>query len=108
MVYDENQQALGMFKQKMFSFGGKFEVLNNQGEKLCTLKGKVLKRQFKFLGKQGEELAIVDQKWAGLGKELFTTADNYALTIAEQVPQNDPIRIMILAAVVCIDMVMKE
>ena len=51
---------------------------------------------------------MVTKKWAGLGKELFTSADNYMLAINETVPAGDPTRLLILAAVMCIDMVMKE
>ena len=48
------------------------------------------------------------KKWAGIGKELFTTADSYILQISETVPENDFIRQLIIAAVMCIDMVLKE
>ena len=48
------------------------------------------------------------KKWAGIGKEVFTSADNYILKISNDVPQNDDVRKLILAAVICIDMVLKE
>ena len=53
-------------------------------------------------------MAHVSKKWAGLGKEMFTSADNYMLEISNDVPQNDDVRKLILAAVMCIDMVLKE
>lgn len=43
-----------------------------------------------------------------LGKELFTSADNCVLTIGESVPPGSPVRKLILAAVMCIDMILKE
>ena len=58
--------------------------------------------------RDNDELAQVSKKWAGLGKELFTTADNYMLSINESVKKDDHARILILAAVMCIDMVLKE
>ena len=54
------------------------------------------------------ELAQVTKKWAGLGKELFTTADNYVLKIADGLPADDYRRQLIVGAVMCIDMVLKE
>ena len=48
------------------------------------------------------------KKWAGIGKELFTSADNYMLTIADSVRPEDPRRLLLLAAVMSIDMVLKE
>ena len=54
------------------------------------------------------ELDQVSKKGAGLGKELFTSADNYVLDIKDMVKPEDPSRQLILAAVLCIDMVLKE
>ena len=106
-VLDPNGVLVGLFQQKWFSIGGKFTVLDAQGNAVCDLVGKWTSWQFSF--KQGTQvLATVSKKWSGLGKELFTSADNYVLSISEQVPANDPNRILILAAVMCIDMVLKE
>jgi len=106
-VFDENEKLVGKFKQKFFSLGGKFDVLDADDRVLCTLKGKWTSWDFNF-SKDGFEFAHVSKKWAGVGKELFTTADNYMLDINEKVPHNSAIRLLILAAVVCIDMVLKE
>ncbi len=106
-VLDENDHLVGRFKQKFFSIGGKFDVLDVSDNVVCTLKGKWTSWDFKFM--QGnDELAGVSKKWAGLGKELFTTADNYMLSINETVRKDEPTRILIVAAVMCIDMVLKE
>ena len=106
-VLDEKGNLVGRFKQKFFSIGGKFDVLDSNDQIICTLKGKWTSWDFKFM--QGNnELASVSKKWAGFGKELFTTADNYMLSINETVGKEDPARILILAAVMCIDMVIKE
>ncbi|MDH5475857.1 MAG: phospholipid scramblase family protein [Cyclobacteriaceae bacterium] len=106
-VFDENENLVGKFKQKLFSIGGKFDVIDPNENTLCTLKGKWTSWDFKFI-KDEVELAHVSKKWAGLGKELFTSADNYMLEVNENVPQDNPVRILILAAVMCIDMVLKE
>lgn len=106
-VLDENDKVIGYFKQKFFSIGGKFDVLDTNNQVLCTLKGKWTSWDFRFM--QGEtELAHVSKKWAGIGKEMFTSADNYMLEIKPNVSANSPIRQMIMAAVLCIDMVLKE
>lgn len=114
-VLDENDKIVGYFKQKFFTIGGKFDVLNTQEQIVCTLKGKWTSWDFRFM--RGEtELGSVSKKWAGLGKELFTSADNYMLTINDTVNTtysssyntSDNTRILIVAAVMCIDMVLKE
>lgn len=106
-VLDENDKVIGLFKQKLFSIGGKFEVRDPNGVPLCMLKGKWTGWDFRFV-KDNLEFAHVTKKWAGLGKELFTSADNYVLNINDGVPQDSPLRQLILAAVMCIDMVLKE
>ena len=106
-VFDENDVLVGVFKQKLFSIGGKFDVLDPNDNLLCSLKGKWTSWDFKFV-KDEQEFAHVSKKWAGVGKELFTSADNYMLTIGDQVGAKDPLRLLILGAVMCIDMVLKE
>ncbi len=106
-VLDENDRPVGRFKQKLFSIGGKFDVLDAQGTAVCTLKGKWTSWDFRFV-RGNTELASVTKKWAGLGKELFTTADNYMLSVSPSVAPSDSTRILIMAAVMCIDMVLKE
>ncbi len=106
-VLDERDQVVGGFKQKLFSIGGKFDVLDPADRPLCTLKDKWSGWEFSF-SKDDVELAHVTKKWAGLGKELLTSADNYVLSISETVPPDNPIRQLILGAVMCIDMVLKE
>lgn len=106
-VLDEHDRVVGSFKQKLFSIGGKFDVLNPGGQPVCTLQGKWTSWDFRFV--QGtREYAQVSKKWSGMGKELFTSADNYMLVIDPSVPANDPARMLIVAAVMCIDMILKE
>ncbi|CAN5531755.1 phospholipid scramblase-related protein [soil metagenome] len=107
-VLDENDILIGKFKQKFLSIGGKFEVLDADDRPLCMLKGKWTSWDFKFVSNDGKEFATVTKKWSGLGKELFTTADNYILQISAEVPADHPLRKLILSAVMCIDLVLKE
>lgn len=106
-VLDENDNLIGGFQQKFFSIGGAFSVLDPNDEPVCDLKGKWTGWDFRFM-KEDKEFAHVTKKWTGLGKELFTSADNYVLQISESIPKDHPARRLILAAVLCIDMVLKE
>ncbi len=106
-VLDEQDRLIGGFKQKLFSIGGSFRVLDETDNPICNLKGKWTGWNFSFIAKNNE-LASVSKKWAGIGKEFFTSADNYVLKIDDVVPADSSIRQLILAAVLCIDMVLKE
>jgi len=105
-VFNGEDELIGYFKQK-FSFGGKFEVLNTSEQLLCTLTGNWKSWDFSF-AKDTVEFAKVSKKWAGIGKELFTSADNYILQVSDKIPTDNPIRQLIVAAVFCIDLVLKE
>jgi uncharacterized protein YxjI len=107
-VLDEKNVVIGKFKQKFFSIGGKFEVLDASERPLCMLKGSWTSWDFRFVSADNKEFATVTKKWSGFGKEFFTSADNYVLQISNDVPENHPLRQLILAAVMCIDFVLKE
>ena len=101
-------KALGSFQQKLFSIGGSFRLFDPQAQEIAQVVGKWTSWDFRVL--RGErELARITKKWAGLGKELFTSADNYVVAIdSGNVPPGDALRPLILSAAVCIDMVLKE
>ncbi|MBV1908491.1 MAG: RNAase [Kangiellaceae bacterium] len=106
-VTDADNRLIGTFKQKLFSIGGKFDLVDANDQLMCQLKGNLIGWNFRFI-KDDIELANVSKKWAGIGKEFFTSADNYVLEVADQVGQEFELRKLILAAVMCIDMVLKE
>ncbi len=106
-VLDGKDQKVGGFSQKLMSIGGKFDVLDENDQILCSLKGNWTGWDFRFVAGDSE-FAHVTKKWSGIGKELFTSADNYVLQISDSVPSDNRVRLLIFAAVLCIDMVIKE
>jgi len=106
-IFDESNKLQGTFRQRMLSLGGKFDILDENNQVQCTLQGKWSSWDFTFVRNE-EIIARVSKKWAGMGKELFTSADNYMLAIEPTVNEQDDVRILIIAAVMCIDMVLKE
>ena len=106
-VFDEDDNLIGGFKLRPFSISGTFDVLDANDRLVCLLKGGLTGWTFRFRTSDNVELAHVTKKWAGLGKELFTGADDYMLKIDEVVPPDSTTRQLILASVVCIGMVLK-
>jgi uncharacterized protein YxjI len=106
-VFNEKEQLIGYFKQRFWSLGGKFEIMDKNQKPICTLQGDWTGWDFKFIN-GNNELGFVNKKWAGIGKEFFTTADNYVLSISENVAPDSVERQLIFAAVMVIDMVLKE
>ena len=97
--------TLGILKLARFSLAGKLTLLAEDGTELCRVKGKVLKREFTF-ERDGVMFGRVSKTWAGLGKELFTSADNYVLTIDDRVPPDGQLRPLMVATVLVLDLLL--
>jgi hypothetical protein len=81
-------------------------VFDNNNQQVAEVKG-IGRADFRFLAKAVARSGAVTKKWAGLGKELFTSADNYDLTL--RVGSVDPeAGALLLAAGLAIDIVFKE
>ena len=106
-VLNGNDEVVGGFNQKLLAIGGAFDVLDQDDQIICSLKGKWTGWDFRFIAGD-TEFAHVTKKWTGIGQEFFTSADNYVLQISDAVPPDNRVRPLILAAVMCIDMVLKE
>ena len=107
-VLDGMGTEIGLFKSKLFSLGGGFDVLDAQQHPIAEVKGDWKGWNFRFLAPDGGELGRVTKKWGGLGKELLTSADNYIIDLAgdRQLPRNTAM--LLLAAGLAIDIVYKE
>jgi uncharacterized protein YxjI len=102
-------ESLGYFKSKLMSLGGGFHVYDNQDQAVAEVKGDWKGWNFRFLSKSGREIGTVTKKWAGLGRELFTSADNYVIAITDLNSANSPAAAaLLLAAGLAIDIVFKE
>lgn len=103
-VLDGAGTPLGYLQAKLFSLGGGFHVFSADGQKFAEVKGDWKGWNFRLLDVAGGEMGIVTKKWAGLGRELFTTADQYVIEVKESGSGNA----LLLAAALAIDMVFKE
>jgi uncharacterized protein YxjI len=101
-------ETLGYFKSKLFSFGGGFWVYDAMDNQVAEVKGDWKGWNFKFLGAGGQEMGTVTKKWAGIGKELFTTADNYIISVGEGQKLSQAQMSLLLTAGLAIDTVYKE
>jgi len=99
---------IGRFKSKLFSWGGGFHVLDTQDNPVAQIKGDWKGWNFRFLANDGSEMGKVTKKWAGLGKELFTSADNYVIALDEKRTLPPQSAALLLAAGLAIDIVYKE
>lgn len=107
-VEDGSGKQLGYFKSKFFSFGGGFWVYDTSDQQFAEVKGDWKGWNFTFVSPTGEEVGKVTKKWAGIAKELFTSADTYMVALDEKMAGNRAATILLLAAALAIDIVYKE
>lgn len=107
-VADGEGNPLGYFKSKLFSIGGGFDVFNMSNQPVAEVKGDWKGWNFKFKTSSGQEIGTVTKQWAGMAKELFTSADNYVIALADDTTSNPSLAALLLAAGIAIDTVYKE
>jgi uncharacterized protein YxjI len=105
-VFDGGGNLIGWFKSKAFSIGGAFRVFEASGQEVAFVKGDWKGWNFRFLDTEQNEIGTVTKKWAGIGKEMFTSADNYMIALNGEPSQ--VLATLLLAAGLAIDMVYKE
>lgn len=108
IVTDATQRELGRFQSKLFSLGGGFLVFDATGQQVADVKGDWKGWNFRFLDSSGTELGVVTKTWAGVGRELFTTADNYMISFSANDGGAAHRGALLLAAGLAIDLVFKE
>lgn len=107
-VHQGARGPIGRFRSKLFSLGGGFDIFDEAGHRIGEVKGDWKGWNFRFLDPRGQEIGVVTKKWAGIGRELFTSADNYMIALHDQAatsPEQGP---LLLAAGLAIDIVYKE
>jgi uncharacterized protein YxjI len=107
-VTDAQGAPLGRFESKLFSLGGGIYVYDTLNNPVAEVKGDWKGWNFRFLDAGGNELGVVTKKWAGFGKELFTSADNYVISLSDHAPKERNVAALLLAAGLAIDIVYKE
>lgn len=107
-VFNRDGHYLGYFISKVFTLGGGFWVFDPADNQVAEIKGDWKGWNFQFLGADGRVIGEITKKWAGVAKELFTTADNYVISL-DEAENLDPDRVaLLLAAGLAIDTVFKE
>jgi len=106
-IFNEAGAPIGSFKQKFTLMKPKFTLMNNLGHEIATIKGDWKAWNFEITDAAGQVVGSIGKKWNGLGKELFTTADKYAVNIEPNLT-DETTRIAVASVAAAIDMILKE
>ncbi|MBB6216586.1 uncharacterized protein YxjI [Anaerosolibacter carboniphilus] len=107
-VYNSNGDHIGYFKGKILTIGGGFFVYDSNEREVAEIIGDWKGWNFRFVNSQEKEIGTVTKKWAGIGKELFTSADNYVISLNDAAESESEHNKLLLAAGLAIDTVYKE
>lgn len=106
-IRDAKNRKIGLFKSKFLALKSKFRIFDVNEKQIGEVKGDWKGWNFSIVDAQDKELGVITKKWAGLGKELFTTADNYVVSVGDQA-SSDAQKLLLLSAGIAIDTVYKE
>lgn len=107
LVEDGNGILLGKFQQKFALLKFNFLVFDKSEAQIANLIGDWKGWDFKIVDSNNKEMAHINKKWAGLAKELFTSADNYVVNLNVAASDIEKRKILIAAAI-SIDMALKN
>lgn len=107
-IQTANGKKIGYFKSKILTIGGGFYVYDTNDQQFAEVKGDWKGWNFKFVSADGQEMGTVAKKWAGLTKELFTSADNYVIALNDAFEPGPEANTLLLAAGLAIDIIYKE
>lgn len=102
-VHTAKGELLGAIQKKWSWIRRIYHIESNGGQLVAELFGPLL-RPWTFEVRQGERaLGLVQKKWSGLGKEMFTDADNFGVDLSAI--SDARLKLLVFAAVVLIDIV---
>lgn len=106
-VSDANGKLIGRYQQKFHLLKPVLKLLDAQGQEFAEIRGNIIAWNFTITAPDGQEIGKVTKKWAGVGRELFTTADNYLVQLNKSGMSEDRKKMLTTVPGV-IDMVFKE
>ena len=106
LINDSTGAELGRIVQENV-FGKIHFALEVGGLKIGAIKAENWRAwNFSIEDADGREVARITKKFAGLAREIFTTADSYVVEIHENLSQ--PLHSLVIAAALSIDTALKQ
>jgi len=107
VISDSNGMPIGKVEQKFTLLKPQFKIFDNNNNQIGGISGDWKAWNFVITDGSGQQIGTISKKWAGVAKELFTTADKYNVNLTS-FNLNKEHKTAILASAITIDMVLKE
>lgn len=106
-IKDAGDIVSGSIKQKFRFLKPRFQIFDTNETQIAEINGDWKAWNFSITDQNGQQIGLINKKWAGVAKELLTTADKYHVSIIpEYAEERNKMNIVITA--ITIDMVLKE
>lgn len=103
LVHDAQGTYLGAVQRRFAFFSKIFDILGPNGEVLMSVKSPFWKPwTFEFMA-QGQRHAVIEKKWSGMLKEMFTDADTFRLGF-DNPHLTDGARWLLITAAIFVDL----
>ncbi|MBX3264036.1 MAG: hypothetical protein KIS78_11065 [Labilithrix sp.] len=101
-VFGASGERIGEIRQRLSLFKKRFDVLDASGRVLLEVASPFWKPWTFTFQEGGQDRAVVQKKWSGLGRELFTDADTFR--VGFHAGLSTPAKILVLAAALFVDL----
>lgn len=102
-IFDAGGRSLGRIRRRWSWVRRLYDLYDENGQTVAELFGPILHPWTFEIRRDGRSIGKIAKKWSGLGKEMFTKADNFGVTFPSSLDTPDKSRL--LGAVFLIDFV---
>lgn len=105
-MLDARGLHIATIKQK-FGLTPKFEITDISGRLLGSIKGDFVAWNYIISDASGAQVGTISKKFSGIGREIFTTADKYIVSVDPSLT-DEVLRSTIISIAAGLDMILKE
>lgn len=106
-VFGAGDRPVGSLQQRFAWFNKKFDFLDTRGRLVMSMTSPFWKIWTFPIKKCDRDVSIIEKKWTGLAKEMFTDADNFRVRFTDAKLTADE-KLLLLAGAVFVDLLYFE
>ena len=95
-------RPIGTIRRKFGLLKRKIVLENERGSPVAEVTGSVFRRYTFMVNRRGQEVARITKQWSGIGREMFTDADTFAVDLP--VEHEEDLQSLVLATAFAVDL----
>jgi uncharacterized protein YxjI len=102
-IFGAGDRAVGSLQQRFAWLNKRFDLLDTRGRVIMTMTSPIWQIWTFTVSKGDRKIAVIEKKWSGLMKEMFTDADNFRVMFIDAKLTTDE-KLLLLTSAVFIDL----